>query len=198
MKGDGHCHFRWLMTPDAPDLDLGKATELGESLADDYVAVSEIEGAWKALKRSNRLLGGHFFTCAIPMIERHGDEGREAVVAALESWGAERDRKLRDRHEAESGGISLERFVREHDLPERIIWPLREIEMSENHVVVEFEDTSQDQAFEDHQHRDLGRLWYEASYPAMAADYMPGTTAVWSALRSRGDETNRLELTRTV
>ena len=194
MKGDDHCHFRWLMPPAAPALELGEPTELGTRLSRDYKAASETEEAWNALKRSNRLLGGHFFTCAIPIIERHGEEGRAAVAAALESWGRERGKKLRERQEERGTPISLENFIRDHDLPARLIWPMREVEMSEGRVVVEFDETPQDEAFEDHDHRDLGRLWYEASYPAMAEGYLPGASAEWRLLRSRGDATNRLEL----
>ena len=194
MKGDDHCHFRWLMPPAAPALELDEPTDLGNRLSRDYIAASETEEAWNALKRSNRLLGGHFFTCALPIIERHGEEGRAAVAAGLESWGRERGSKLRERHEERGKDISLESFIRDHDLPARLIWPMREIEVSENSVVVEFDETPQDEAFEDHDHRDLGRLWYEASYPAMAEGYMPGATASWTLLRSRGDVTNRLEL----
>ncbi|MBT6204100.1 MAG: hypothetical protein HOI34_10415 [Rhodospirillaceae bacterium] len=196
MKGDDRCHFRWLMPPDAPKLDPGEPTEMATRLGDDYVASSEIDGAWKALKRSNRLLGGHYFTCTVPIIERHGEEGRAAVVAALKSWGAERGRLLRQRHEGRGVTVSLEAFWSDHDLPARIIWPVREIEVSDGRVVVEIDDTPQDRAFADHDHAELGALWYEASYPAMAEAYWPGTLAHWELLRSRGDETNRLVLER--
>ena len=194
MKGDDHCHFRWLMPPAAPALELGEATELGTRLARDYRSGSKQEDAWNALKRSNRLLGGHFFTCAVPVIERHGEDGRAAVVAALESWGRERGRLLHKRHLEQGREPSLLAFIADHDLPMRLVWPMREMEMADDHVVVEFDETPQDEAFEDHDQRDLGRLWYEASYPAMAEAYLPGTKAQWTKLRSRGDATNRLDL----
>jgi len=194
MKGDDHCHFRWIMPPAAAAHDPGATTALGTRLADDYRAASEIEGAWKALKRSNRLLGGHFFTCAAPIIERHGEPGRQAVRQALEDWGAERGRLLRRRHEEQGRAVSLESFIAAHDLPARLIWPVREIESGPHRVVVEIDETPQDEAFADSDAMDLGRLWYEASYPAMAGAYLPGATAAWTRLRSRGDATNRLEL----
>ena len=194
MKGDDHCHFRWLMPPNASVGELGTPTELGERLSDDYRATSEIEGAWKALKRSNRLLGGHFFTCAIPIMKRHGDEGRDAVCDALAAWGAERGALLKSRHQEKGIEESLINFIRSHDLPARLIWPLREVEVSEHKVVVEIDETPQDDAFEDSKLTDLGCLWYENSYPAMAAAYLPGTSAEWTRLRARGDDTNRLEL----
>ena len=194
MKGDDHCHFRWIMPPASAAHDPGAVTPLGEKLAHDYNAASEIEGAWKSLKRSNRLLGGHFFTCARPIIERHGQEGRAAVAEALADWGAYRGRRLRARHEERGRPLSLESFVADHDLPMLLIWPVREIESGPRRLVVEIDETPQDEAFLDADAADLGRLWYEASYPAMAQAYMPGTRALWSALVSRGDATNRLEL----
>jgi len=76
----------------------------------------------------------------------------------------------------------------------RLIWPVREIEISPERVVVEIDETPQDEAFADSDATELGMLWYQASYPAMARAYMPGASARWSALVSRGDATNRLEL----
>ena len=195
MKGDDHCHFRWIMPPNARDLDLGAPTELGERLAVDYQAASDLEGAWKSLKRSNRLLGGHYFTCAQPVMDRHGAEGREAVIAGLTSWGAERGRLLRERHQAGGLALSAENFVRHHDLPARLIWPVREIEMSPQRAVVEIDETPQDDAWDDAGLRELGALWYDVSYAAMADTYRAGATATWSALTARGDATNRLEVT---
>ena len=194
MKGDDHCHFRWLMPPNAKMGELGDPTELGERLSEDYRATSELEGAWKALKRSNRLLGGNFFTCAVPIMQRHGDDGRDAVCDALAAWGAERGELLQQRHLEKNLEPSLTNFVRFHDLPARLIWPVREIELTHNKVIVEIDETPQDDAFEDAKLTELGRLWYEHSYPAMADAYLPGTIAHWTQLRARGDETNRLEL----
>lgn len=194
MKGDDHCHFRWLMPPDAAELELGDPTELGARLASDYEATSEIEGAWKSLKRSNRLLGGHFFTCAVPIIERHGAAGREAVREALVNWGRERGHLLRARHAERDIAVTLANFIRRHDLPVRLIWPLREVEVNDHRVIVEIDDTPQDQAWADAGAFELARLWYEASYPAMAAAYLPRTRSRWTALRANGDATNRLSL----
>ena len=167
----------------------------GERLAVDYQAASDLEGAWKSLKRSNRLLGGHYFTCAQPVMDRHGAEGREAVIAGLTSWGAERGRLLRERHQAGGLALSAENFVRHHDLPARLIWPVREIEMSPQRAIVEIDETPQDDAWDDAGLRELGALWYDVSYAAMADTYRAGATATWSALTARGDATNRLEMT---
>lgn len=194
MKGDDHCHFRWLMPPNATISELGEPSELGERLSDDYRAASEVEGAWKALKRSNRLLGGHFFTCAIPIMQRHGEQGRQAVCDALAAWGAERGSLLAKRHVEKGIKASLINFVRAHDLPARLIWPVREVEVTTTKVIVEIDETPQDEAFEDSKHSELGSLWYQHSYPAMAAAYLPGATSRWTRLRAGGDETNRLEL----
>ena len=194
MKGDDHCHFRWLMPPNSQEVHLGLPTKLGERLADDYRNGSELEAAWKALKRANRLLGGHFFTCAQPIIERHGELGQQAVRDALASWGGERGELLAEQHQSRGMELSLENFIRHHDLPVRLIWPLREIEMTSARVVVEIDETPQDEAFDDTGLTELGQLWYEAAYPAMVSAYLPAADAVWTRLLSRGDRTNRLEL----
>ena len=135
-----------------------------------------------------------FFTCAIPIMQRHGEEGRQAVCDALAAWGAERGSLLAKRHVEKGIKASLINFVRAHDLPARLIWPVREVEVTTTKVIVEIDETPQDEAFEDSKHSELGSLWYQHSYPAMAAAYLPGATAQWTRLRARGDETNRLEL----
>ena len=88
MKGDDHCHFQWIMPPNARKLELGAPSALGQKLARDYTAGSEIEGAWLSLKRSNRLVGGRFFTHAKVILERHGEDGENVIKAALAEWGA--------------------------------------------------------------------------------------------------------------
>ena len=74
MKGDDHCHFQWIMPPNAEKLDLGEPSELGRKLARDYTASTDIEAAWLSLKRSNRLVGGRFYTHASVILERHGGQ----------------------------------------------------------------------------------------------------------------------------
>src|SRR5260221_10950472 len=39
MKGDDHCHFQWIMPPNARTLDLGEPSELGRKLARDRKSV---------------------------------------------------------------------------------------------------------------------------------------------------------------
>ena len=194
MKGDSHCHFQWIMPPDAETLELGAPDALGRKLARDYQPSGELEDAWLALKRSNRLLGGHYFTLARPLIERHGEAGRAAVVDALERWGAERGRLLRQRHEAAGIEPGLAAFVRHHDLPLALVWESAEVEASTTRVVVEIGDTPHDDAWADADVRELGALWYETAYPAMVAAYLPGAGSQWTRLRARGDAVSRLEL----
>ena len=194
MKGDEHCHFQWIMPPDAETLALGEPDALGQKLARDYQPSGELENAWLALKRSSRLLGGHYVTLARPLIERHGDEGRAAMVDALERWGAERGRLLRQGHEAAAIEPGLAAFVRHHDLPLTLVWESAEIETADGRVVVEIGDTPHDDAWADADASELGVLWYETVYPAMVAAYLPGAGAHWPSLRARGDAVSRLEL----
>jgi hypothetical protein len=195
MKGDDHCHFQWIMPPDAQKLDLGEPSPLGQRLARDYRAGSEIEDAWLAVKRSNRLVGGRFFTIARVLLERHGEEGMVALKEAMARWGAERGRLLRLEHEAAGITPSLASFVEHHDLPCREVWQTREVVTEPGHVVIDIAATPQDEAWQDLNGVELGGTWYEEAYPAMAAAYLPGATARWTKLKSRGDAVNRLELT---
>ncbi len=58
MKGDDHCHFRWIMPADAHQIDPFPPSNLGRKLAKYYLADSVERGAYDALVRTNRLLGG--------------------------------------------------------------------------------------------------------------------------------------------
>src|SRR5436305_7223062 len=117
MKGDDHCHFQWIMPPNAQKLELGEPSELGRKLARDYQAGTDLEAAWRSLKRSNRLVGGRFYTHARVIIEQDGDAGREVIKQALGRWGAERGRRLREEHEAAGVYPTLASFVSRHDMP---------------------------------------------------------------------------------
>lgn len=195
MKGDDHCHFRWVMPPTAPKLELGEPTALGSRLAQDYRAESELEAAWKSLKRTDRLMGGWFYTLAGVILDRHGEaEGRDVILDALEKWGAERGSILRREHEELGIKRSAANFVCHHDFPARMVWDHR-IEMLPNDgIAVELIDTPHDDAWVDTGSVELGGLWYRGSYPAMARSYMSGLSADWTQLKADGNPVNRLEL----
>lgn len=193
MKGDDHCHFQWIMPPNAEKLELGAPTELGERLARDYRAGSELEAAWLSLKRSNRLVGGRFFTHARVILDRHGDAGREVLLSALRVWGAERGQILRKEHEEAGITPSLQSFIRHHDMPAALVWN-HTVTHEAGRAIVEIAETPHEQAWQDVDGMEIGALWYEGSYPAMVEAYLPGASAKWTKLRSRGDAINRLEL----
>ena len=193
MKGDDYCHFQWVMPPNAPSLELGEPSELGKKLAQDYHASTDIEAAWRSLKRSNRLVGGRFYTHATVILERHGEAGREAIRDALANWGAERGQLLRKEHEAAGIEPSLNSFIRNHDMPAKFVWH-HEATFRPGRAVIDIHETPHEEAWEDLHAADLGRLWYEGTYPAMVEAYLPGSKAVWSLLRGNGDAVNRLEL----
>ncbi len=195
MKGDDHCHFQWIMPPEAEALELGAPSELGKKLAKDYQPSSDLEEAWLSLKRTTRLIGGQYFTLAKALIERHGDGGREVIAEALTEWGRERGALLRKAHEEAGIDISLESFIRHHDLPLTLVCDTREVEASPGHLVAEIGYTPQDDGWADNNVQDLGTLWYEVAYPAMVAAYLPGATATWTSLFARGDAVSRLEMT---
>lgn len=194
MKGDDHCHFQWIMPPDSQKLELGEPTKLGRRLAEDYVASTDIEAAWRSLKRSNRLVGGRFYTAARVLVDRHGEKGIEVLRDGLARWGAERGRRLRAQHEETGIHLSLVNFIEKHDLPLQYVWQVQQHVMEANHVVVDIVETPQDEAWADLNGIDLGALWYEAPYPAMVTAYREGSSATWTKLKSRGDAINRLEL----
>jgi L-2-amino-thiazoline-4-carboxylic acid hydrolase len=193
MKGDDHCHFQWIMPPNSEKLELGEPTELGRRLARDYSANTEIEAAWRSLKRSNRLVGGRFYTHASVILERHGAEGREAILEALANWGAERGRLLRREHEEQGIEPTLANFIRYHDMPASMVWR-HSVTLQPLGAVIDIAETPHEEAWEDLHAMELGALWYEGSYAAMARAYLPGLSAIWTKLRSKGDPVNRLEL----
>lgn len=194
MKGDDHCHFQWIMPPEIEDLGLGKPTAFGEKLARDYRPQSELEDAWMALRRTNRLFGGWFLTLARAAIERHGDAGRQAVAAALEKSGEERGQRLRKQHLEDGVTPNAVNFIRHHDLPARFVWRTSVVEEREGRTVIEISESPQDEAWADYDAQELAALWYEASYPAMVRAYLPGSSTKWLALRGRGGAANRLEI----
>jgi hypothetical protein len=195
MKGDDHCHFRWIMPPDAQKLELGEPTLRGRKLSQYYQAHTEVEGAWQALVRTDRLLGGRFYVIAKVLLDRHGKAGHEAVIDGLKRWGADRGRILREEHEERGVARNLVNFVVEHDLPIRFAWEVRHIEMEPKRVIIEINDSPHDDAWKDLGVGELTADWYETSYPAMIDAYLPGAQAKWASLRGRGDTTNLLELT---
>ncbi len=195
MKGDDHCHFQWIMPAEAEKLEIGEPDALALKLAKDYQPASELEDAWLSLKRSTRLIGGQYFTLARPLIERHGDDGREVIAEALTAWGRQRGELLRQSHEEAGITVGLESFIRHHDLPLTLVCDTREVDNAPGRLVAEIGYTPQDDGWVDAGVQDLGALWYEIAYPAMIDAYLPGATATWTSLVARGDAVSRLEMT---
>ena len=197
MKGDDHCHFQWVMPPDAEKLDLGEPTELGRRLARDYQAESDIEGAWQALKRTNRLVGGRFVTAARVLVEKFGDDGVETIRDAMRRWGRMRGEHLRVEHEEAGIPISPASFMRHHDLPCSTVWDMEEREASDEcfHAVVR--DTPHDEAWRDMDADPvLGPIWYECSYATMCDAYISNARLEWKRLICRVDDANEIRIER--
>ena len=186
MKGDDHCHFQWIMPPNAQPLNLGAPSDLGQQLARDYKAETDHEAAWKSLKRSNRLVGGRFYTHASVILARHGEAGRAVIIEALANWGRERGALMRRQHEEQGLPLTLANFICHHDMPAQFVWRYT-AEVGERSAAIEIAETPHEEAWETLQALEIGALWYEGAYPAMAEAYLPGTAARWTQLRARGD-----------
>jgi L-2-amino-thiazoline-4-carboxylic acid hydrolase len=193
MKGDDHCHFQWVMPPDARKLELGAPTELGRRLARDYQALSDVEGAWQALKRTNRLVGGRFVTAARVLEQAFGEDGRDTIARAMRMWGSMRGTLLRGEHEARGLARTPENFLRHHDLPFATVWDAEARDAGAGTLVAQVRETPHDEAWRDMQADDLGELWYGSYVPMMAA-YLPGAHLEWTRLKCRGDEVNELRI----
>lgn len=201
MKGDDHCHFQWVMPPNAERLALGEPTGLGRRLARDYQAESDIEGAWQALKRTNRLVGGRYLTAARVLVERFGEDGRDTVCCAMRSWGRLRGEHLRREHEEKGIERSPVNFMRHHDLPFATVWDIDEQVAGDGGLVARIYETPHDEAWRDMEGAglgdaaDLGALWYEESYAAMIEAYMPDARLEWTRQMCRGDAVTELRIT---
>jgi hypothetical protein len=201
MKGDDHCHFQWVMPPNAERLALGEPTGLGRRLARDYQAESDIEGAWQALKRTNRLVGGRYLTAARVLVERFGEDGRDTVCCAMRSWGRLRGEHLRREHEEKGIERSPVNFMRHHDLPFATVWDIDEQVAGDGGLVARIYETPHDEAWRDMEGAglgdaaDLGALWYEESYAAMIEVYMPDARLEWTRQMCRGDAVTELRIT---
>lgn len=194
MKGDDHCHFRWVMPPNAEELDLGEPTELGLRLAKYYEATNETEGARMALKRCNRILGGRYTTAARVLVEQFGDKGLEVIKRGMRTWGEERGRILREQHIERGLEPSLANLMHFHDLPYTQLWNPEELVNEPNRFVARIAWTPQDEVWQDLQSEELAVVWYEESYAGLVEQYLPGGSATWTKLLSRGDDANVLEL----
>lgn len=193
MKGDDHCHFQWVMPPNAASLPITDPTSLGRRLARDYEAGSPEEAAWLSLKRSNRLVGGRFYVHARAILQRHGEAGREAICDALRAWGAERGAILAREHAERGIEPGIDNFIREHDFPARFVWN-HSASAGNGEAVIEITDTPHDQAWADLDAQELAQLWYAEAYPAMAGAYLEGLSANWVPPRSGEQMVGRIEL----
>ena len=157
----------------------------GKRLARDYHAESDIEGAWQALKRTNRLVGGRFIIAARVLIDKFGDDGVETVRDAMRRWGRMRGEHLRAEHEEAGIPISPASFMRHHDLPFSTVWDIEEIEASDECFHAVMHDTPHDEAWRDMDADPvLGPVWYECSYVSMREAYLRHARLEWKTASS--------------
>jgi hypothetical protein len=197
MKGDDHCHFRWVMPATARQLELGPPTALGRRLARYYRADTPQRGAYDALVRTSRLIGGRYWTMTRALLARHHAEAAEAVIRRfLRRWGAQRGGLLRAEHEARRLAPSPENLIREIDLAAKYVWEMTEECRSRDRYVVTVAWTPMDEAWADLDAGCAARLFWEESLPPLAEHYDPALSLEIAALRWRGDDRTRLVVTR--
>ena len=197
MKGDDHCAFRWIMPADARALDLGEPTELGRRLARTYQEDTTEEGALNAMRRTSRLVGGCYLSMVHPLLERHSEpEARQMQRDFLRVWSAERGQMMRADHEARGIAITPANLVREMDLCAKYVWDIAAESATPDSYEATIAWTPMDQAWEDYDLVDDARIFWEESFPALAAAYDPGLSVAFPTLRWRGDPTTTIRVTR--
>lgn len=197
MKGDDHCAFRWIMPADARTLDLGEPTELGRRLAMTYEENSTAEGALNAMRRTSRLVGGCYISMVRPLQERHSpSEARQMQRDFLRIWSRDRGERMRAEHAARGLAPTPENFLREMDLCTKYVWDIEDLAATSDSYEAAIRWTPMDQAWEDYDLVEDARIFWEESYPALAAGYDPSLRVELPKLKWRGDNETVLRVGR--
>ncbi len=195
MKGDDHCHFRWLMPPNARELVPWPPTELGKKLAQYYKSDSPERAAYNALVRTSRLLGGRFWTAARATLDRHPKAEAVACLKRwLRSWATQRGQMLAAAHKAKGLERSAVNLVRQMDLGCQYVWEMAEGTATPALYEAVVQWTPMDDAWVDLRAAEQADLFWEETFPAMARGYKPSLEVELPALQWRGDSETRLRV----
>lgn len=196
MKGDDHCHFRWVLPANAREVDYAPPSELGSKLAQYYQADTVARGSYDALVRTSRLIGGRYWTMTKALFMRHPEDEAEAVVRRfVRNWATQRGEILRNDHQALGMELTAENLVREMDLACKYVWEMSEETSLPGRYAVDVAWTPMDDAWADLDASRVARIFWEESLPVLVESYNPNIQLNLASTRWTGGETMRLEFT---
>jgi hypothetical protein len=197
MKGDDHCHFRWLMPPGAREIDYEPPSALGSKLARFYRADSPERGAYDALMRTSRLLAGRYWTFAEAIRAAHPPAEAEACIRdALRAWALQRGTLLREAHEHDGVEPNAANLFLEMDLMPRYLWDVTEHVSLPDHYEAVIDWTPLDDAWRDLNATADARAFWRETMPWLARGYDARLDASVPALAWDGDPETRVVIRR--
>ena len=199
MKGDDHCHFRWVMPGTAREIDICPPSPLGLKLAQYYQAETPERGAYDALVRTSRLIGGRYWTMTEALFANHPEAEAEAVIRRfVRRWAAQRGQFLRDAHEIAGTPRAPASLLHDLDLAPIYTWELSEASQPDGTYGVAIAWTPLDDAWADLSADRVARIFWEESLPVLVEHYNPDLRLELTRLRWRGDDQSALTIARRV
>lgn len=188
MKGDDHCHFRWVMPATATEVESWPPTTLGLKLARYYQAETPERAAYDAMVRTSRLMGGRYWTMVSALYSHHDAQSADDVIRQfLRSWGRQRGQLMRIRHLEKGVPLLPEYFVRDMDLSPHIVWEMHQEQGLKDSQQMFIDFTPMDDAWTDLECAHAAKMFWEESLPAMVGAYSEDMSVDLTELVWRGD-----------
>jgi hypothetical protein len=149
------------------------------------------------MRRTSRLVGGCYLTMVRPLLERHPEaDARQMQRDFLRVWSAERGQMMRADHQARGLAITPANLIREMDLCAKYVWEIADEAVTPDGYQATIAWTPMDQAWEDYDLIDDARIFWEESFPALAASYDSDLSVSFPSLHWRGDSTTTIRVSR--
>ena len=198
MKGDDHCHFRWIIPAGSREVAPFPPSELGLKLAEFYEAQTPERGAYDAVVRTSRLMGGRYLTMVQATLRRHPKAEADACIRRwLRSWATQRGELLRETHLANDLPLDAASLMRDMDLACKYVWETTESSTTSEVHESTIDWTPMDDAWADLDAAEAARVFWEESLPALTQAYNPDLTMEIIGLRWRGDRETRIRVSST-
>lgn len=196
MKGDDHCHFRWMLPIGAHEVDYSPPSMLGKKLAQNYVAETPERASYDALIRTSRLIGGRYWTMTEALFADYpADEAEACIRRFLRSWATQRGELLRRDHEAKGVPLTAANLVREIDMASKYVWEMSEETTAHDRYIATVDWTPMDDAWSDLNASPVAELFWEESLPEVARAYNPRLSLEVAELRWSGGDRMRFVIT---
>lgn len=187
MKREDRCDFNWLMPPDAKE--PGPVEHFpGQDVLADWQYESELDQAYKCLRRSMRVSAARIYFLWDALQEFHPQKAEKVFARIMELWAIERALTLKKEKNQSNWGDRPENLFVNFDYPYGIVWEIDETRVKSGGLEIEISYCPFAETWSWLDGLSAMATYCDTCYSVLAANYDPLFTAEVSRCKTKGDK----------